>query len=154
MEGMNTIVIGSLNTDLVATGIKKFPKPGEHVYGKELVIGPGGKSRNIADMIARLMPKDSVSMVGRTVKDSYGLWKPPVDSLVEAGVNIDYIVMTESNDKLQGIALNPVDTSGNNQIIVFKATTLHTKTVFPVDRDDGAEHDNDDAQSGPFGHKS
>ena len=119
MEGMNTIVIGSLNTDLVATGIKKFPKPGEHVYGKELVIGPAGKSRNIADMIARLMPKDSVSMVGRTVKDSYGLWKPPVDSLVEAGVNIDYIVMTESNDKLPGIALIPVDTSGNNQIIVL-----------------------------------
>ena len=51
---MQTIVIGSLNTDLVATGIKQFPTPGEHVYGKELLIGAGGKSRNIADMIAHL----------------------------------------------------------------------------------------------------
>ncbi len=25
---MKTIVIGSLNTDLIATGIRKFPKPG------------------------------------------------------------------------------------------------------------------------------
>lgn len=31
---MRTIVIGSLNTDLIATGVTRFPKPGEHVYGK------------------------------------------------------------------------------------------------------------------------
>src|SRR5688572_26835191 len=103
---MKTIVIGSLNTDLVAGGLKKFPKPGEHVYGKELMIGPGGKSRNVADMIAHLSPKDSVTMVGRTVRDPYGLWKPPIEALQKIGVNTDYVAVAEYEEvkKLPGIA--------------------------------------------------
>lgn len=118
---MQTIVIGSLNTDLVATGIKQFPKPGEHVYGKELLIGPGGKSRNIADMLANLAPKDSVAMVGRTVKDPYGLWRQPMDALANIGVNTDYVNVLEYSvvNKLPGIALIPVDQQGNNQIFVL-----------------------------------
>ncbi|MBP9667559.1 bifunctional hydroxymethylpyrimidine kinase/phosphomethylpyrimidine kinase [Candidatus Saccharibacteria bacterium] len=118
---MQTIVIGSLNTDLVATGIKQFPKPGEHVYGKELLIGPGGKSRNIADMIARLSSSGSVAMVGKTVKDPYGLWKVPIDALHSVGVNTDFIRIADFADtqKLPGIALIPVDEQGNNQIFVL-----------------------------------
>lgn len=118
---MNTIVIGSLNTDLVATGIRRFPKPGEHVYGKELLIGPGGKSRNIADMLANLSEKDSVAMVGRTVKDPYGLWRQPMEGLAAAGVNTDYVNVLDYEvvKKLPGIALIPVDQQGNNQIFVL-----------------------------------
>ncbi len=118
---MKTIVIGSLNTDLVATGIKRFPKPGEHVYGKELLIGPGGKSRNIADMIAHLAPDNSVAMVGRTVRDPYGLWNAPIDALVKVGVNTDYVAILDyaEANKLPGIALIPVDEQGNNQIFVL-----------------------------------
>lgn len=118
---MKTIVIGSLNTDLVATGIKQFPKPGEHVYGKELLIGAGGKSRNIADMIAHLAPANSVAMVGRTVRDPYGLWKAPIDALTKVGVNTDYVTTLDYADvqKLPGIALIPVDENGNNQIFVL-----------------------------------
>lgn len=118
---MKTIVIGSLNTDLVATGLQRFPKLGEHVYGKELLIGPGGKSRNIADMIAHLAPENSVAMVGRTVRDPYGLWKPPIEALQKIGVNTDYVAIAEYNkaQKLPGIALIPVDRRGNNQIIVL-----------------------------------
>lgn len=118
---MKTIVIGSLNTDLVATGLKRFPKPGEHVYGKELLIGPGGKSRNIADMIARLSPHGSVAMVGRTVEDPYGLWKAPIEALQKVGVTTDYITVAnyQETSKLPGIALIPVDENGNNQIIVL-----------------------------------
>lgn len=118
---MRTIVIGSLNTDLVATGIKQFPKAGEHVYGKELLIGAGGKSRNIADMIAHLAPEKSVAMVGRTVKDPYGLWKLPMDALTNIGVSTDYVNVLdyEEAQKLPGIALIPVDLNGNNQIFVL-----------------------------------
>lgn len=118
---MQTIVIGSLNTDLVATGIKQFPKPGEHIYGKELLIGAGGKSRNIADMIARLSPTDSVAMIGRTVKDPYGLWQAPIDALHKVGVNTDYVNILDYTEvqKLPGIALIPVDVRGNNQIFVL-----------------------------------
>ncbi|HJQ08407.1 MAG TPA: PfkB family carbohydrate kinase [Candidatus Saccharimonadales bacterium] len=118
---MQTIVIGSLNTDLVAVGVQRFPKPGEHVYGKELRIGPGGKSRNIADMIAHLAPAGSVAMVGRTVRDPYGLWQQPMDALRESGVNTDYVHVLDFNEakKLPGIALIPVDEQGNNQIFVL-----------------------------------
>lgn len=118
---MKTIVIGSLNTDLVATGIKNFPKPGEHVYGKELTIGAGGKSRNIADMIAHLAPKDSVAMIARTIRDKYGLWQPPMDALTKIGVNTDFVNIVEGSEsqKLPAIALIPVDENGNNQIFVL-----------------------------------
>lgn len=135
---MKTIVIGSLNTDLVATGVEQFPKLGEHVYGKELLIGPGGKSRNIADMIAYLSPKDSVTMVGRTVNDPYGLWKAPIDALVKAGVNTDFVHVTDykENHKLPGIALIPVDQNGNNQIFVLPGVS-----------DDFSTSDIDDASS-------
>lgn len=135
---MKTIVIGSLNTDLVATGIKQFPKPGEHVYGKELLIGPGGKSRNIADMLANLAPKESVAMVGRTVKDPYGLWRQPMDALAKIGVNTDHVNVLEYEEvnKLPGIALIPVDMQGNNQIFVLPGVS---DDFSPADIDAAAE---------------
>ena len=133
---MKTIVIGSLNTDLVATGIKKFPNPGEHVYGKELIIGPGGKSRNIADMIAHLASTNSVAMISRTVRDSYGLWRPPMDALTKVGVNTDYVKVLDPSEtnKLPAIALIPVDQNGNNQIFVLPGVS-----------DDFSTNDIDDA---------
>jgi ribokinase len=113
------VVIGSLNADIVATGLKRFPQAGEHVYGKELIIGPGGKSRNIADMAAHLMDAGKVAMLGRTTRDKYGLWRVPIDALQQSGVNTDFVVVDERSDKLPGIALLAVDQQGNNQIIVL-----------------------------------
>jgi ribokinase len=123
---------------LVATGIKQFPKPGEHVYGKELKIGPGGKSRNIADMIAHLVDDNSVAMIGRTVKDPYGLWKLPLDALKASSVNTESVVIKDYDEvqKLPGIALIPVDQQGNNQIFVL-----------PGISDDFAPEDIDAAES-------
>jgi ribokinase len=118
---MKTIVIGSLNTDLVASGLSRFPNSGEHIYGKELLIGPGGKSRNIAEMIARLSVSNSVAMVGRTIKDPYGFWDKPVKSLIDVSVDVSNIKILdfEESNKLPGIALIPVTKSGENQIIVL-----------------------------------
>lgn len=132
---VTTIVIGSLNTDLIATGLQQFPKAGEHVYGDKLLIGPGGKSRNIADMIAHLAPKGSVAMIGKTVRDEYGLWRPPVDALKKAGVVTQYVKVLKHEDagKLPGIALIPVDQQGNNQIIVLPGVS---SDFSPQDIDD------------------
>lgn len=116
---MKIIVIGSLNTDLIATGVREFPKPNEHVYGDKLIIGPGGKSRNIAAMAGALSEPNTVAMLGRTVQDKYGLWKAPVDALTDAGVATEYIIYDENKDALPGIALIPVDVNGNNQIYVL-----------------------------------
>ncbi len=121
MKNTSLIVIGGLNTDLVATGIKQFPAPGQHVFGKELIIGPGGKSRNIAAMAGNLLPKNCVAMIGRTAEDKYGLWRPPLEALQSAGVSTDYIhiVPSEATQKLPGIALIPVNEQGENQIFVL-----------------------------------
>lgn len=132
---LQTIVIGSLNTDIVATGLTRFPNSGEHIYGKHLYIGPGGKSRNIAEMIARLSQENTVAMVGRTIKDSYGFWEKPVTSLIDVTVDTSYIKILEANasSKLPGIALIPVTEAGENQIIVLPGIS---DDFSPADIDD------------------
>lgn len=116
---MKTIVLGSLNTDLVAAGLERFPGAGEHVYGKELLIGPGGKSRNIAEMMGHLNEPNTVAMVGRTVKDKYGFWKAPLDALKNVNVNVDCVSIIEDPAKLPGIAIIAVDSTGKSQIIAL-----------------------------------
>src|SRR5437899_6702526 len=108
-SNISTIVIGGLNTDIFALGAKKLLKAGEHTYANQLHIGAGGKSRNIAQMLAILIGKDKVAMVGKTSKDPYGLWKAPIDSLNEAGVNTKNIVVLtfEETKQFPGIALIP-----------------------------------------------
>ena len=138
MNGPTTIVvIGALNTDIIAQEITHFPKPGQHVYGRKLVIGPGGKSRNMATMMAKLMPKNSVAMVGRTIQDEYGIWKPPVTALREAGVNTESvrILPSSESDKLPSVVLIPVDKQGNNMLFAL-----------PGISDDFSKQDIDDAE--------
>jgi ribokinase len=121
MEESSVIVIGGLNTDIIASGVTRFPGPGEHVYGKQLTIGPGGKSRNIAAMAGTLMEPNQVAMIGRTSQDEYGLWKLPVDALKAAGVNTEgvHILSFAEAQKLPAIALIPVNDQGENQIFVL-----------------------------------
>ncbi|MEK7599506.1 MAG: PfkB family carbohydrate kinase [Patescibacteria group bacterium] len=121
MDQTSLIVIGAVNTDLIASGISGFPKPNQLARGEHFKIGPGGKSRNIAAMAGYLMPEGSVAMIARTAEDSFGLWKPPMDDLAKARVNTDYIrVMKASEtDKFPSIALLGVDADGNNQCFMI-----------------------------------
>lgn len=132
---LSIIVIGGLNTDIIALGAKKLLQAGEHTYAQSLQIGPGGKSRNIAQMIAVLTQKRNVAMIGKSVKDPYGLWKFPVDSLKSDGVNTDYVVIAsyEESKKFPGIALIPVDEKGRNQIYVIPGIN---NDFLPKDIDD------------------
>jgi ribokinase len=120
MDSTSLIVIGMLNTDIFAH-VSHFPRPNDPVYGGRLQIGPGGKPGNIARMAGLLMPANSVAMIGRTVKDSYNLWKEPVDGLEAAGVNTDYIKILDDaqTDKLPSVALGGVDKDGNNLFFVL-----------------------------------
>jgi len=72
-------------------------------------------------MIACLVGKDKVAMIGRTSSDPYNLWKFPIEALKKAGVNTDYVKIFsfEKIKKFPGIALIPVDKNGNNQIYVL-----------------------------------
>jgi len=117
-EHVKAVFIGGLNTDIIATGVSELLKSGELTRSGELVIGPGGKSRNMAQMMAAYYGRDVVAMVGRTSKDPYNLWKVPCDALRKSGVITDYIKVMDMNEtgKFPGVALIPVNRKGENQI--------------------------------------
>ena len=85
LNKLRAIVIGGLNTDIIGLNVNNLAGPGELVFGEELVIGPGGKSRNMAQMIAAYCGKNTVAMIGKTCKDPYNLWKAPYQALKDAG---------------------------------------------------------------------
>lgn len=136
LDNISAIVVGALNTDVIGLGVHEIPKPGEHTSGEELKILPGGKSRNIAQMMALFTGPDTVAMIGKTSRDPFNLWKLPIDALKESGVNIDYIKVLgfEETKKMPGIALITVDKNGNNQICVL-----------PGISEEFSSHDVDDA---------
>lgn len=118
---IKVIVVGGLNTDIIASGVKRFLNKGELIIGGNLVISAGGKSRNIAQMISFFLGKNKTAMIGRTSKDPFGFWKVPLDALEKAGVNTNFvkIIDFEKTKKYPGVALIPVNTKGENQIYVL-----------------------------------
>ena len=122
MEDHLIIVPGGLNTDIVGLGVEKLLAPGELTLGGKLKIGPGGKARNMAQMAAAYLGDGTVAMIGRSSKDPFGLWKIPMQSLNDAGVDTTFIKILSFEDAGQeypGIALIPVDEKGRNQIYVL-----------------------------------
>jgi len=117
-EQVKAIFIGGLNTDIIAKGVNALLQSGELTRSGELVIGPGGKSRNMAQMMAAYYGRDTVAMIGRTSKDPFNLWKVPCDALKKAGVITDYIKVMDMSetDTFPGVALIPVNRKGENQI--------------------------------------
>jgi len=117
-EQVKAVFIGGLNTDIIATGVSALLQSGELTRSGKLVIGPGGKSRNMAEMMAAYYGRDTVAMVGRTSKDPYNLWKVPCDALKKAGVITDFIKIMDMREtgKFPGVALIPVNRNGENEI--------------------------------------
>lgn len=112
------IVIGGLNTDITALGVQKLLSPGELTRSGRLLIGPGGKSCNLARMAAPLVAPHEVFMIARTSRDPHGLWRVPLQALRDAGVNTDFVkaVDFEEAGQYPGVALIPVNKEGENQI--------------------------------------
>lgn len=116
---LRIIVPGGLNTDLIGLGVDRLLGPGELTLGGTFHVGPGGKARNMAQMAAMWLGPGKVALIGKTVRDPFGLWKVPLDALKEAGVNTGFVQILDfeqSGRKFPGIALIPVDQSGKNQI--------------------------------------
>ncbi len=138
LDQIQIIIIGGLNTDIIGVDIDEIIGKGELTLGGKLVIGPGGKSRNIAQMIAAYIGKGKVAMIGKTSKDPFNLWEVPLNSLKNAGVNTDFVSILnyENTKKYPGVALIPVNKQGENQIYVL-----------PGINDDFSEEDIDKAGS-------
>lgn len=121
MKHISTIVIGSMNTEIVGFGFPALLKPGQTSHGEKAKIGAGGKSRNIAQMVAALIGQGKVAMLGRTSQDPYGLWRCPVDALLEAGVDCSGIRFVRfDQDNWPGLSLITTDQEGERTISVVE----------------------------------
>lgn len=110
------VVVGSINTDLVATA-KKIPCVGETVIGTDFKIYPGGKGANQAVGIARL--GHPVRMIGRLGTDTFG--EQLRTHLESAGVNVDGVATSEGPS---GVATIVVSSAGENCIVVTPGANL------------------------------
>lgn len=121
-DSLSALVIGSFNTDIVGFGFPTLVKQGEIGYGTKLKVGPGGKSRYVGQMLAALLGQGKVAMVGRTTQDPFGLWRPPVDALIEAGVDCSGIrfVRFDKETGWPGITLIAMDEEGKKHTYVVE----------------------------------
>jgi ribokinase len=105
------IVVGSLNTDLVACA-SRIPVAGETITGHTFLSACGGKGANQAYAAARLGAR--VEMIGRVGNDDFG--KQMRANLENAGCDTAGIEAVSGISS--GIALIFVGDSGQNSIIV------------------------------------
>ena len=126
------VVIGALNLDIIIKGLPKFAHPGEQVNGQSLELTPGGKGRNIATMLAPWLDPGQVSMISKLVCDQYGLYRIPLQSLENADIHTDHILLdSERADDLPTLAvfLNTLDGQRTNYYLPGDNETLEPEQL-------------------------
>ncbi|MET4583250.1 ribokinase [Conyzicola nivalis] len=105
------IVVGSVNMDLLFTGLDAIPKPGQTVSSETFRIVPGGKGANQAAAAARLGA--DVRFVAAIGTDELGdrAWA----ALESAGVGLEHVTRVAEPT---GVAAVVVDKAGENSIII------------------------------------
>lgn len=105
------IVVGSVNMDLLFTGLTAIPKPGQTVSSETFRIVPGGKGANQAAAAAGLGA--NVQFVAAIGTDDLGdqAWA----ALAGAGVGLDHVRRVAAPT---GVAAVVIDVHGENSIIV------------------------------------
>jgi ribokinase len=104
-------VVGSLNMDFVVR-VETLPLRGQTVSGRGFTMVPGGKGANQACAVGRL--NGVGRMIGRVGADVFG--ERLKQSLRSAGVDVSHVLATP--DEATGVALIPVESGGQNQIVV------------------------------------
>ncbi len=104
------VVVGSLNTDLVAT-VERFPEAGETLLGSDFKVYCGGKGANQAYAAGRL--GGSVAMIGLVGNDRFGTAQ--IENLTSVGVQTGAVRREPSQPT--GTAVIGVEASGENRII-------------------------------------
>jgi ribokinase len=111
MSGIEVVVVGSLNMDLVARA-PRLPVPGETLLGRSFATVPGGKGANQAVAAARLGAR--TAMIGCVGDDAFG-------RELRAGLESDRVDASGvrvAPGLSSGVALIVVDDSGRNGIVV------------------------------------
>ena len=124
-KGKPTIVVGSLNMDLVMR-TPRVPAGGETLTGHDFSTLPGGKGANQAVACARLGGK--VSMIGQVGKDGFG--ETLRDGLSADGIDVSGVKQTSSAGT--GVAMILVEDIGQNRIVLASGAN---GTLSPADID-------------------
>lgn len=105
MASPKVIVVGGFHTDVFLDGVHLTLPADKISAATGLRIAGGGKSPNMARMIAEFLPPRTVLMLGRTIRDRYNLWKPPIESLRKSNVITDHILFSRIEEgRYPGIA--------------------------------------------------
>jgi ribokinase len=105
------VVVGSLNTDHVAT-VDRLPVGGETVTGSSYLVAAGGKGLNQAVAAAR--QGASVAFVGCVGDDGPG--RQLVNLLRDEGVDVHHVRVVHG--EATGVALVTVAATGDNTVVV------------------------------------
>jgi len=111
------VVIGSSNTDMVAT-VKDFPKPGQTIFGEKFLMNAGGKGANQAVAAARC--GGEVTFIGKVGQDPTG--NQSIKNL--KAENIDTSTISVDVENPSGVALILVNDEGENMIIVASGSNM------------------------------
>lgn len=115
------LVIGSLNTDLVAR-CTRLPAKGQTIFGEDFFTAAGGKGANQAVAAARLGAR--VAMAGCVGADAFG--RALTAGLRDAGIGTDNVV---SVDRPTGTAMITIDADGSNTIVVISGANAACDTA-------------------------
>jgi ribokinase len=121
------IVVGSINMDLVFTGIAALPTPGQTVASSGFQIMPGGKGANQASAAARLGAQvEFVSAVGT---DDLG--DQAYADLEASGINLSNVARVNTSTGVAGVL---IEDSGENVVIVVPGAnaTLKAADAAPI----------------------
>lgn len=110
-QPLKIVVLGSVNLDLVASGVR-IPLPGETVTGADFARHPGGKGANQALAARRLGA--NVSLIARVGRGPFAT--EALASVRAAGIELSLCGIDETAHT--GVALIVVGADGENQIVV------------------------------------
>jgi ribokinase len=105
------VVVGSINTDLVATAAR-LPASGETITGTSFRIFQGGKGANQAVAAARL--GYPVTLIGKVGDDDFG--RESLAHLQRQGIDTTHIAIHPGES---GVAVITVSAAGDNNIVVI-----------------------------------
>ncbi len=111
------LVVGSANMDMVVM-TKKFPQPGETVFGGGFGMFPGGKGANQAVCCAKLGGK--VNFLGKMGNDLFR--ERLAATMKRDGVRLDHLSIDQETST--GLALITVDGTGQNEIVVVSGSNM------------------------------
>ncbi len=98
----DVLVVGELNVDLILNSIDSFPEMGKEKLAKSMNLTLGSSSAIFASNLSSLGSK--VSFLGKIGDDQFGVLVN--DSLVNKGVNTDYLIRSKEWNTGATIVLN------------------------------------------------